>query len=64
MFVIGGAGADGTLSHRRSACVCVALVMVGEAARPPIGRRGVGSEAHASIYGEEALQCALGRACV
>lgn len=31
---------------------CVALVMVGESTRPPIGQRGVGNEAHAAKYGK------------
>lgn len=33
------------------------------AGRPPIGRRGVGNEAHAAKYGERGPECAPGRAC-
>lgn len=33
------------------------------AARPPIGQRGVGNEAHAAKYGERGPECAPGRVC-
>lgn len=35
--------------------------MAGEATRPLIGRRGVGSEQQEAIYGKRTSQCALGR---
>lgn len=41
----GGGGGSVSSHHQRGA---PALVMVGERTRPPIGRRGVGNEAHAA----------------
>lgn len=49
LFVIEGPGTDGMLSHQRS--VCLAHEKFSTSTRSPIGRRLVGSEAHASKYG-------------